>query len=250
MASSVVAPSRGVSPVFTRARARQCPRAATSPSCSAITIDVSSHASDVVGAAACRALSFSQNVPSDRSAFAKRAHVAMKIENETTSLTNKLRGAEVGYENVKVVLIVARAPASSAQYDIREFDPASLSVRDGAETSLIVGSLDINIGDRLPAEELAGTRSLGRRAYLSNVGVAPAARRTGVASRMIERASIIARDEYAVHTLYVHVQHDNDAAIALYERSDFIREAQETAGAESSLGRPARVLLRRDLRIH
>lgn len=174
----------------------------------------------------------------------------MKIENETTSLTNKLRGAEVGYENVKVVLIVARAPASSARYDIREFDPASLSVRDGAETSLIVGSLDINIGDRLPAEELAGTRSLGRRAYLSNVGVAPAARRTGVASRMIERASIIARDEYAVHTLYVHVQHDNDAAIALYERSDFIREAQETAGAESSLGRPARVLLRRDLRIH
>ena len=113
MASSVVAPSRGVSPVFTRARARQCSRATTSPSCSAITIDVSSHASDVVGAAACRALSFSQNVPSDRSAFAKRAHVAMKIENETTSLTNKLCGAEVGYENVKVVLIVARAPASS-----------------------------------------------------------------------------------------------------------------------------------------
>jgi len=241
---AVAAPPRGVPSL--RARPRR-PRA-TTPSCAAITVDVSSHASDVAGAAACRALSFSENVPSDRSAFARRAHVAMKIANETSSLTNKLLGAEVGYESVKVVLIVARAPASSSAYDVRALDPASLSVRDGEATSLIIGSLDINIADRLPAEELAGARDSGRRAYLSNVGVVPRARRVGVASRMIERASAIARDAHGVDSLYVHVRRDNDAAIALYARAGFVLEAAETAAAASALGRPARALLRRDVR--
>lgn len=80
-----------------------------------------------------------------------------------------------------------------------------LSVCDGVEMFLIVGLLDINIGDCLLVEEFVGMCLFGRCAYLLNVGVAFVARRIGVVSRMIECVFIIVRDEYVVYMLYVYV---------------------------------------------
>jgi ribosomal protein S18 acetylase RimI-like enzyme len=73
---------------------------------------------------------------------------------------------------------------------------------------LVIGSLDLNIGSVLPAEELIGklpeADSNTRRAYLSNVCVAGAAQRHGIAHTLMLTAEREARREGVQH-LYVHV---------------------------------------------
>ena len=210
---------------------------------------------DVRAAAACRALAFADKVPSDRSEFAKRAQIEMKIEGETKSLRNKLRleGAprEPGYEGVPVRLIIAQTELTDGNmptgFDLRDgMHPCSLVFGSNGTQSLVLGSLDINVGDRLPAEESIGERSPGKRAYLSNVSVVPPARRLGIAVAMIERALEIARDDIGIEMMYVHVETRNSAALALYRHCGFEIESEETEGAASTLGRPPRILLRRE----
>ena len=210
---------------------------------------------DVRAAAACRALAFADKVSSDRSEFAKRAQIEMKIEGETKSLGNKLRlkGAprEPGYEGVPVRLVIAQTELRDGNmpvgFDLRNgMHPCSLVFKPNGRQFLILGSLDINVGDRLPAEESIGERSPGKRAYLSNVSVVPPARRLGIAVAMIERAIEIARDDIGIEMMYVHVESRNSAALALYRRCGFEIESEETEGAASTLGRPPRILLRRE----
>ncbi len=73
---------------------------------------------------------------------------------------------------------------------------------------IVVGSIDLNIGAVLPAEELHGklpeSGSATGRAYLSNVCVAKAARRQGVAQALIQRVEQEAMSQGVEH-LYVHV---------------------------------------------
>lgn len=73
---------------------------------------------------------------------------------------------------------------------------------------LVVGSLDLNIGAVLPAEELVGRLpaedARTRRAYLSNVCVAKAARRQGIAQTLMAHAEREAAAAGVTH-LYVHV---------------------------------------------
>jgi ribosomal protein S18 acetylase RimI-like enzyme len=71
---------------------------------------------------------------------------------------------------------------------------------------LVVGTLDVNQGTRLPAEELMGRLpeegdKRRRRAYISNVATWAGARRQGVARRMLQEAM---REAAAagVHHLY------------------------------------------------
>jgi ribosomal protein S18 acetylase RimI-like enzyme len=71
---------------------------------------------------------------------------------------------------------------------------------------LVVGTLDVNQGTRLPAEELMGRLpeegdKRRRRAYISNVATWAGARRQGVARRMLQEAR---REAVAagVHHLY------------------------------------------------
>ena len=210
---------------------------------------------DVRAAAACRALAFADKVSSDRSEFAKRAQIEMKIEGETKSLGNKLRlkGAprEPGYEGVPVRLVIAQTELRDGNmpvgFDLRNgMHPCSLVFKPNGRQFLILGSLDINVGDRLPAEESIGERSPGKRAYLSNVSVVPPARRLGIAVAMIERAIEIARDDIGIEMMYVHVESRNSAELALYRRCGFEIESEETEGAATTLGRPPRILLRRE----
>ena len=210
---------------------------------------------DARAAAACRALAFADAVPIDRSEFAKRAQIEMKIEGETKSLGNKLRlkGAprEPGYEGVPVRLVIAQTELRDGDvplgFDLRNgMHPCSLVFKPNGRQFLILGSLDINVGDRLPAEESIGERAPGKRAYLSNVSVVPPARRLGIAMAMIERAIEIARDDIGIEMMYVHVESRNLTALALYRRCGFEIESEETEGAATTLGRPPRILLRRE----
>lgn len=85
-----------------------------------------------------------------------------------------------------------------------------------------------------------------RRAYLSNVCVAAAARRQGIAAALIEAASDLARSRGVEH-MYVHVVADNAPAAQLYRRLGFEREAQESEAFARALRRPRRLLLHKQL---
>jgi ribosomal protein S18 acetylase RimI-like enzyme len=66
----------------------------------------------------------------------------------------------------------------------------------GSPAQLVVGSLDINQGAVLPAEELVGKQpqelQAQRRAYLSNICVAQGARRQGIAAALMAEAEQVA----------------------------------------------------------
>ena len=126
-------------------------------------------------------------------------------------------------------------------------DPAS-----GAPVAqLVIGSLDLNIGAVLPAEELMGKlpedAAASKRAYLSNVCVSRSARRRGVAQGLMlhaEREAIKA----GVRQLYVHVVHDNGPAVQLYRQTlGFELESEESVAFARTLQRPRRLLLTKAL---
>lgn len=111
---------------------------------------------------------------------------------------------------------------------------------------VVLGSLDVNLGKSLAGEWLAGDlpvggEDVGRRVYLSNVCALPAARRRGVAQRLVEDAKQVAV-EWGVDDVYVHAVADNAAARALYERLGFVLVKEETQALADRLKRPRRVL--------
>ena len=117
----------------------------------------------------------------------------------------------------------------------------------GAPLRVVLATLDLNRGAVLPAEELVGDLGRGAaRAYLSNVAVAPGARRRGYAAMVVAAAAARAH-AVGVRHLYVHCVVDNAAALALYTAAGFQLESQETAAEAQGRGRPRRVLLHRAL---
>jgi hypothetical protein len=93
-----------------------------------------------------------------------QAHRRMKADAEWQSLEAKLAGNEIGWEAVRVVPLLATI-------DDSEDDPTCQAVREAApdlstllpagdadqQPRLAVGTLDLNYGANLPAEELRGT---------------------------------------------------------------------------------------------
>lgn len=141
----------------------------------------------------------------------------------------QVAGTETGYEGVHVTCLIATLPCAGAsgapelETKLRaELDPTCLLPVDEQHPvpRMVVASLDINQGPRLPAEELAGTRPEQRdpgprRAYLSNICTAAPMRRLGVAAALIEHACAVARQQ-GVTDCYVHVADDNPGAERLY----------------------------------
>ena len=115
------------------------------------------------GAAAARAFAF-YTYPSDRSEFSVRSHRNMRIDAEWDAIGEKIRGKDVAFRDTRVECIVAaltlgedgELPEGFA-FDGHELDPASL-VPKSKDTPplLILGTLDVNQGAKLPAEELGG----------------------------------------------------------------------------------------------
>jgi GNAT superfamily N-acetyltransferase len=286
--------------------------------------------SELRAAAAARALSF-YTYPADRSEFSVRAHRNMRIDAEWDAIRAKIAGTDVAFRRSRVTCLVATldldqdgvAPGGWAEAGVdANLDPscfANVSPDGSNARRVILGTLDVNQGVSLPAEELAGTlpraedptplhvntnqdgvgtngprpgecdrdgtdmdggvpsssgsagalvdESNGtcgvegafegseglageagarpmryRRAYLSNVCVLPAARRTGLGRRLMNRAMRVAH-QWGVERLYVHVVADNDGAKTFYLDLGFEVEAEESAAFASGLNRPRRLLL-------
>ena len=306
------------------------PDSKTRPDASLVNVRETEVSSELRAAAAARALSF-YTYPADRSEFSVRAHRNMRIDAEWDAIRAKIAGTDVAFRRSRVTCLVAAldldrdgvAPGGWAEAGVdANLDPSCFAnvAPDGSNARrVILGTLDVNQGVSLPAEELAGTlpraedptplhvntsqdgvgtngprpgecdrdgtdmdggvpsssgsagalvdESNGtcgvegafegsegfageagarpmryRRAYLSNVCVLPAARRTGLGRRLMNRAMRVAY-QWGVERLYVHVVADNAGAKTFYLDLGFEVEAEESAAFASGLNRPRRLLL-------
>ena len=102
----------------------------------------------------------------------------MKGDAEWDAINRKIRGTEVGWENTTVVPLIATillikddplcADVRSHMMDLSSQIPsasppstdavASGQVDEASCGQLVIGTLDLNIGTTLPAEELTGSR--------------------------------------------------------------------------------------------
>ena len=89
----------------------------------------------------------------------------MKADDQWELLERKLQGTEVGWEQVTVTPFLAALSASDSptlynamqqsMQDLSAQIPAAAGLGDCAP-ELVVGSLELNVGRTLPAEELVG----------------------------------------------------------------------------------------------
>uniref|UniRef100_A0A1D2A021 N-acetyltransferase domain-containing protein n=3 Tax=Auxenochlorella protothecoides TaxID=3075 RepID=A0A1D2A021_AUXPR len=203
--------------------------------------------------------------------YAQRAHLRNKTTATWESLETRVAGKDEDYRGVVVlpfIATVARQPpdSPSAQLIQELFDDlidrsVQLPGLAHGEEELVVGSLDVNQGLSLPSEDLVGQLphdpgcgdAAGRvaaargRAYLSNVCVAAAARRRGVARALVAHALLEAAARGTRHA-YVHVAASNAAAVRLYRaQCGFSDEQRESEGFARARRRPRRLLLHRAL---
>ena len=184
---------------------------------------------DIRGAACVRALCF-YSYPKDRSEFSIRAHRLTKIEAEFEAISNKITGKDVSYKNNDVFCYVAVEERVKGDNRVPE-DPAI--VIPGEKSAIVCGTLDLNVGVNLPAEELVGKfpfegSARKKRCYMSNVCVLESRRNLGIARQLIERAIEDAKN-INVEEIYVHVVSENIAAKRLYEKAGFVVESEESA---------------------
>jgi len=184
---------------------------------------------DIRGAACVRALCF-YSYPKDRSEFSIRAHRLTKIEAEFETISNKIAGKDVSYKNNDVFCYVAVEERVEGDERVPE-DPAI--VIPGVKSAIVCGTLDLNVGVNLPAEELVGKfptegNARKKRCYMSNVCVLESRRNLGIAKQLIERA-IEDAQKMNVEEIYVHVVSENVAAKRLYEKAGFVVESEESA---------------------
>lgn len=72
--------------------------------------------------------------------------------------------------------------------------------------------------------------------YLCNLAVDPAARRRGVAKRLVQICEEIALRQWDHDCMYLHVGSGNAAAVALYEDSGFVPVPDDERPPTSALG--------------
>ena len=116
-----------------------------------------------------------------------QSYKRMRGDSEWESVQRKLKCTETGWQHVRVIPLLVtvdqEAHGSQAIVDTMGDLSAQIPADPGCdvEAQVAVGTLDINIARSIPSEYLIGTQPLehpeSRRAYLSNVCVAHAARR-------------------------------------------------------------------------
>jgi len=139
----------------------------TRPDPSLVEVRESTASNELRAAAAARALSF-YTYPADRSEFSVRAHRNMRIDAEWDAIRAKIAGTDVAFRHSRVSCVVATldldengdAPGGWAEAGVDEsLDPSCFAnvAPDGSNARrVILGTLDVNQGVSLPAEELAG----------------------------------------------------------------------------------------------
>ena len=195
-----------------------------------------------------RALCF-YSYPKDRSEFSIRAHRLTKIESEFETIHSKVSGTDVAYKNNDVFCYVAVADMLVDDEDNEDgYVPEDPALVIPGTNQIVCGTIELNVGVNLPAEELVGALPIEnartKRCYLSNVCVLKAYRNLGIAKHLIERAIDDARTKRRVEEVYVHVVSDNVAAKRLYEKSGIVKESRETAKEVLQRRHPAREILR------
>ncbi len=110
----------------------------------------------------------------------------------------------------------------------------------------------------VPEETVVGTVEIGVRSlelwppgssphiYVSNLAVAPAYRRQGVASQLLIACEAIAR-QWGAHDLYLHVLQDNRSARRLYFNLGYRLHRVEPSLIDWVFRRPKRLLLRKPI---
>jgi ribosomal protein S18 acetylase RimI-like enzyme len=139
----------------------------TRPDPSLVDVRESTVSNELRAAAAARALSF-YTYPADRSEFSVRAHRNMRIDAEWDAIRAKIAGTDVAFRHSRVTCVVAtldldengNAPGGWAGAGVDDtLDPSCFAnvAPDGSNARRVVlGTLDVNQGVSLPAEELAG----------------------------------------------------------------------------------------------
>ena len=196
---------------------------------STIVIKTTESDAEIRGASCVRALCF-YSYPKDRSEFSIRAHRLTKIDAEFEIISNKIAGKDVSYKNNDVFCYIAVEERLEQDERVPE-DPAI--VIPGEKSAIVCGTLDLNVGVNLPAEELVGKFPIDgnvrqKRCYMSNVCVLESHRNLGIAKQLLERAIEDAK-KINVEEIYVHVVSTNIAAKRLYEKAGFVVESEESA---------------------
>ena len=215
---------------------------------------------EAAGTAELRAVSYLRaqsfySCPPDRSEFSKRSFLRMKADATWAELERRAAGEDAAADGwVAVTTLIAVATSTGGGGGVQDLradladGSCTLPARDGASPSVVVGGLDVNVGAKLPAEELIGREPAGGgaallRAYLSNVCVLPAARRRGLGKALVLDGARRAAAA-GVSDLYVHVVADNEPARRLYQaQCGFQVEQEEGEAVARALNRPRRLLL-------
>ncbi|KAG0612160.1 hypothetical protein M758_6G006800 [Ceratodon purpureus] len=116
---------------------------------------------------------------------------------------------------------------------------------NGDEPLVAIGTLDIQVQKSkkgaksyFPVEQ----EDTLEQAYIFNVCVIKDARRMGVAKALMVAALKVAK-EMELQILFVHVEANNQSALALYNSLGYAVEEEESVEVESLLKRPRRILL-------
>ena len=139
------------------------PTTAPSLDPSKIAVRATTESAELRGAAAARALAF-YTYPSDRSEFSIRSHRNMRIDAEWDAIGEKIRGEDVAFRDTRVECVVVAltldedgALPDGFAYDANTLDAACVVPKSETTPALLIlGTLDVNQGAKLPAEELAG----------------------------------------------------------------------------------------------
>lgn len=202
--------------------------------------------SELRAASYVRAYSFG-TYPSDRSEYARRSHIQLTADGAWEQMESQLEKEGL----VFFPMIAVNGTFNDAENLIAQGVHVNIPTESGME--YVLGTLDVTVGVKLPAEELVGTYpkesfvAARERAYLSNICVLSSARRQGIAQSLIESACLEAYD-LGVRHMYVHVVDENTAAIRLYEdKCGFKIEKSEHAAMARALNRPRRLILHKML---
>ena len=257
-----------------------------------MTVRVTADRAELRGAAAARALAF-YTYPTDRSEFSIRSHRNMRIDAEWDAIADKINGKDVAFRDTRVACLVVSlalekdgALPPGFAFDGKGMDPAALipaDAKNGAPPRLILGTLDVNQGSKLPAEELAGTfpgpedpvppgTNISEDGKGTNAGeyadeedsgsegdspIRPIRYRRAYLSNVcvlasarrlglgkkLIDASFEVAKSWGVEHMYVHVEAENVGAKRFYEAEGFVVESEETEAFALSLSRPRRFLL-------
>ena len=205
-----------------------------------------SASSELRAASYVRAYSFG-TYPSDRSEYARRSHVQMTADGAWEQMESQLEKEGLDF----FPMIAVSGTFDDAENLIAQGVHVNIPTETGME--YVLGTLDVTVGVKLPAEELVGTLpkesavAARERAYLSNICVLSSARRQGIAQSLIETACLEAYT-IGVRHMYVHVVDENTAAVRLYEdKCGFKIEKEEHASLARALNRPRRLILHKML---